>query len=489
MKDLKKTFAQNFAVSAVSSAAILAFMNVPFLEGTRNSLGASPALLWVLAATLIIAIQFFTFRRSLKLVASPLNRLMKEAEHGEQGFAFKTRAKTKEEDGIKHAIEAANLRARESGDQAEELEAELEKTSQTLADETTKSATLQSRYDEIESSTRDIRVENETLKAAKTALELTLENERKSKVGAEVEKRTEEIYTQMERAVSAAAIKSVWIPSLVHELKTPITLINQLSSKLSTSWQERSLKEVGQEIEAIVAQSETQLSLLNEILERQPPLEKPEPPALAVEPEDEAPQTEAPAVEPTFSSEQVPEPETIIEMTKDIELEEPEKEEEPLAIGLETEPKQPTETAPSPHSLETILGNLVEEFSRKIVDVHYSISLDRDLDIELEDPTMLRLLRTLAESASHCTLEGEVVFGVDLQPENLVFDVVCNGKLNQQIDPVLISRAERDANELGGQIEIESTTATELHLSFNYPLGTPETSKEPIDLEQVFDID
>lgn len=482
MKDLKKTFTQHFLVSSSTSVAVLAFMALPSLEETRHhtatTLGASPSLLWIPATLLVIGFQYLSFKRSLTLVAHPLHRLMREAEHGEQGFAFKTRAKTKEEDGIKHAIEAANLRTREANEQAEELEAALEKIQKALSDEEQKAAAYQAKFEELDNATKGIRFEAETLKAAKTALELTLENERKSKIGAEVEKRAEEIYLQMERAVSAAATKSIWIPSLVHELKTPITLINELSAKLSRSWQERSLKEVGEEIETILIQSKAQLSLLDEILERQPPQAKPEPPAL------DLPSTTIP--DPAGDQTSQPEPESILEITADVQLHELEPDSSPLPIGLSPQAKQNAEPGPSDYALESVLGALVDEFSKQHADVHYSIALDKDLEIELEDPAMLALLHTLAECASHCTQEGEVVFGVELQTEALAFDVVCNGHLSPHIDPILLARAERNAKQLGGQIEIESTTSTELHLSFNYPLGTPApaaANKQVIELE------
>lgn len=473
MKDLKKTFTHQFAVSAVGSAALLAFMTLPYLESARIQLaantGTSPALLWLFSTLLIVGLQFLGFRSAIKKVATPFNQLMREAEHGTQGFAFKTRSKSAEEDGIKHAIEAANLRAREANDHAEELEAELGKSQNALSAEQTKSNTLQERFDELDNATRNIRVENETLKASQTALELTLENERKSKVGAEVEKRAEEIYSQMERAVSAAAIKNIWIPSLVHELKTPISIIDQISGDLSNSWTKTSIHEVEKQIHSIKSQSQTQLKLLEQILERSVPENITEPPALILE-------TEKPSQASTPKPERQAEEQPLFAIEDELEEDEPAK--DPQPIGLE--PKTEERPAPSPHSLEAVLGNITREFSAKIADVHYSYAFDKDLEIELEDPDMLSLLHTLTESASCATLEGEIIIGVDLQPEDLIFDVVCNGELSPHIDPILLSRAEREAQGLGGKIEVESTTATELHLSFTYPLAAPKA--ETIDV-------
>lgn len=498
MKDLKTISKQQFLILSISTGVVVLFLSLSALDSTRAAISAQirlPAgLLWLPTLGLLLGLQYFLFRRSDSCVTKPFRRLSQFAERGEQGFAFKNKSSNKEEDTIKHAIESANLRAKEAREQADELE-ELLKQTQTELDNTKESkGKIEAELEKSTTKCRELILESETLKAAKTAIELTLENERKTKIGVEVEKRTAEIYTQMEQAVSAASMKHIWIPSLVQELKTPISIIRETSTRLSGSWSQASMSQVNDQIELIRKQSVEQLELLDEILSRKVE-ERPKPkptlsdsveadttgsqPVEAAEPAN-FPPPEIESARPKLSLDLEPE----IEEEAEIEIESDEPEPPALEIGDEPVSEAETETEDSPYALETLLKNLVEEFQPRCALTEISYTMDPDLEIEIEDGSLLELIHALADCATSVSRSGEIIIGVELRTKSIVFDIACVGVLAEQPNITSYARAEQHARNLGGQISVETVSHTELHLSFEYSLaGTDAAEPAAIDID------
>lgn len=490
MKDLKTIAKHQFFTLSISTGVIVIFLSLPALDSVRASLAAQlrlpTTLIWMPFLGLLVGLQYFLFRKCDSSITIPFRRLSQFAERGEQGFAFKNKSSSKEEDVIKHAIEAANLRAKEAQEQADELEDLLKQTQSELEKTRESKAKVEAELEKTDAIGRELRVENETLKASKTAIELTLENERKTKINIEVEKRTDEIYSQMEQAVSAAAMKHIWIPSLVQELKTPISIIRETSTRLSGSWSQASISQVNEQIELIREQSVAQLEILEDILSRK--VETKREAVASVEVEPEAPQpvdpsafppppqaTSKPKLSLNIEAEEKPTIEAEEETVFEIEPEEPEIEfevAEPEPIAKREAPKA------SPYALQQILKNLIEEFQPRCALTEISYSIDEDLEVEIEDDSLLELIHSLTECATSVARSGKVIIGVDLKTESIVFDIACIGVLAQQPNITSYAKAEQHARNLGGQISVETSSESELHLSFEYSLADSQASEQ-----------
>ncbi len=469
MKDLKSTLIRHSVMTSASTVVAVAFMALPALEPTRDTislqLGLSGQLgLWAPVAAVVACVHALVYYLSVKTIARPFQKLATNATHCEQGFAFKTKSNSSEEDAIKHAIETNNLKTREAQQLAEELEGELHDLKTQLESAQAKIQDLSTSKQEAERLTSKLRVDCESLKASKTALELTLDNERRSKIGAEIEKRSDEIYTQMERAVSAAALKSIWLPSFVQELKGPAAVIKEITSALNGNCHHTPLSQITEQIDLIHQQNENQIAILEDILAKQTTdfsQERPVPADLELQ--------EAP-------SDPVETPELTVNEGVEVEVIAPETEATTIAPQLER----------NPFALESILQNLVEEFSPLAPDSHITYSFDPDLGIEIEDESLLALLHSLVEAAVALVENGEITLGVDLTTSDLTFDVACDGELGLNLSPSL-DTAKQHAERLGGTIEIERCSSNELHFSFAYPLDPAEaeapTSADVIEIQ------
>ncbi len=478
MKDLKSTLSIHTAIATAATVSGLVFMALPALASTRESLTASLGLsgqlsLWVPVGSMIAVVHGLAYFLSVKKIARPFQKLATNATLSEQGFAFKTRSNTSEEDTIKHAVEATNLKAREAQQLAEELEGEVHDLKSQLESAQFKIQTITSENQEAVKAVSELRVECETLKASKTALELTLENERKTKIGAEVEKRTDEIYAQMERAVAAASLKSLWLPTFVQELKEPAALINEISGGLRDNCSNTPISTIAEQIQQIHRQAEKQLTTLQAILDRQPADMKIDAPRPSEEPQEVA----APTRSEVAVTEVIAEVETMEAEEETEESLEAGHREIGLAVQEKAEAVEKQEPAENPYAVETVLQRIIEEFSPSAMDAHMSYTVDTDLGIEIADENLTALMRSLTKAAVNSVEEGEITLGIELTTEHLIFDVACEGDLTFS-DPACVDKANRLADQLGGQIDIDRPGEKELHFSFAYPIGEDSEANE-----------
>ncbi len=467
MRSAKTILVRHATIGAIGLALAIGFMTLPFLAAYREQLatmvGLSTAIIWAPLGVCLLGLHWLLLKRSISDIAEPLDQLVKEAEREGQNFAFKIKSKCQEEDALKRCIEAANLKAKEADDRAEEYETELAWTAEQLEASKQKAAHAELKLAENEQRSKDLYVENDRLNSSKLALELTLENERKSKVGVEVEKRSEEIYNQMERAVTAAAYKAIWIPSLVHELKTPISHIEERSSRLKENWSQTSFASINDELAYICQQAQAQLKLLDDILARQPsPVqEAPAKPETPSQPKSDAPTKAKLAIaakpeEPTPAAPAAP----SFEIPADSDA-------------------APTEAAPKPaqrilHTaesssldLKTLLHDLANDFAKVSPDLNICLDIDPDIEVQIEDDTLFCLLQNMVGSAVEQLAEGDLTIGVDLHADHIDFDVACDGpqKANRALD---LTKAEILAEDLAGEIEVDAPSPSECHLSFRY---------------------
>ncbi len=251
----------------IAQLAAMLFLTTPYLEGSRafiaTSLGLDASGIWIPVSLILLIMTCTVLVRLIWLLANPISELAKRSERGQiGGYAFKKKSKSREEDALKHFIDSQSLKANEMEQQVEELEEEINRLNEEFDAFSGKDEEQEQTIMELRKQLRSANNELETLKEDNTSLESALAMERNSKVGMEVEKRTGEIYAQMEKAMNQRASNTSWMPSVLQELKTPITIIKKTSKRLLDSWGEVSFSRLKDDIQEIDTQSDLQISIL-----------------------------------------------------------------------------------------------------------------------------------------------------------------------------------------------------------------------------------
>ncbi len=499
-------------------------MTIPQLEAYRSSAAAqlriSPDLLWLPISGILLLSLLLALKRLVSVIANPINELARQAREGDSsGYAFQRKSKLKEEDDLKHFLESQNLRVSEIEQNLTETEAELGKTKNEL--ETSKSIGERHAQEisDLTQSQKELRVENLSLAASNEVLETSLETERKTKVGREVKMRAEEIYAQMERAVSNASARSIWIPNFISKLKSPTSVINNLSKRLESAWNETSLARLGEELAEIHRQSEIQLSLLEDItpddvLPTIEPIdteeEEDDKPAAPIEEtqtrdteivlaaehvsetqnqdepaEDEEPESQPEAIEPQIQPEPAETapalklhlPDPVVEQSETEKSPDPvEEEEEPAAIEAEAEiveseptpqPESPMPDATKLSALQTLVFELVNDYSKEVENVSVDADFKDDIDVEIDEELLESVLSNLLEIAIYQWKEGSVKLSVSQKDKQITFAVDSKGKplaygeLNE-------SQTNRIESALDRNIDVDMPSESELRMRYKY---------------------
>ncbi len=284
MKEIQNQIKRSFAVFATLFAIAIAFMATPYFEGQRaaaaSSLGLTPDALWIPLAAILIAALYLTYLWLNATIAKPIQSLARHVREGESSdYNLGLRSKSKEEHALKGYIQDHDQVVAEVREERDAFEKELKATRNERDAAQSLSDRQASEIAELDRILKKTRVEAQTSAAANEVLETALETERKTKVGREVKRRAEEIYSQVERAVSEASARSIWIPNLLSKIETPTTLINTLSKNLEANWSQLSITRIEEEIAEIRKQSDLQLVMLEtveaeDILPAQIPTEK-----------------------------------------------------------------------------------------------------------------------------------------------------------------------------------------------------------------------
>lgn len=263
----------SIACASLQIGAIV-FMTLPWFEAARASLaasfGISPNGLWAPIALLLVGAMAFASWRLGTLIANPLVSLIRQAESNRLGFAFQQKSKIMEDGRLRHFIESQSARLKELEDQMDGFENSATQSKEALDKATLEREEGQKELLETKAALSQARAELEKLEARNAALAEEIASERRSKVGREVQMRTEEIYAQMSKAVEASALKKIWLPSALQELRGPISIIQDIAKRLESKWQETSLGRLQEEIATIRQQSESQLELLDRIGRHEP---------------------------------------------------------------------------------------------------------------------------------------------------------------------------------------------------------------------------
>lgn len=528
MKEIQSQIKTFTIASAALVLIAVSLLSIPALESIREAfaakIGLSGSTLWIPIAG-ILAVFFFGIHKRLETtVANPIQALARHVREGESsGYNFRRKARNREEVALRGYIESHDLKISEVKEQRDELEKELK----IACDERDIALSINNRQTteiaDLNRALKKLRVEAQTLAAAKEVLEASLESERKTKVGREVKLRAEEIYSQVERAVSEASARSIWIPNLLSQIETPTLLINDLSKRLESSWNELSLAKLSEEISKIREQSDLQCSLLEGVdpdglIAVEPPRSKPvetveEAPSrfqsgelligddIAANPETRPVYPGSNSIDPSEEIEESPQPSPaepveavtnapslVLEptspeeaITTEIETADEERvpQEEPeasptaeldLTEAIVSEEPESIEAQPDPETLsalQTLVFELVNDYSQEVEKISVEADLSDDLDVEVDEELLESVLSNLLEIAIYQWREGSVKLRVSRQDNQITFAVDSKGKplAYGELDE---SQNNRIASALDRKIDVDMPSDSELRMRYRY---------------------
>jgi len=530
VKDIQAQIKSSLITCGTLVLVTIAFMAIPALESIRGTIaatiGLSAGTLWIPVAAIIVLAIFGTQKYLSASVAKPLGDLARHVREGESSnYKFTRRARNQEEISLKGYIESHDQKISEVKEERDELEKELK----IARDERDIALSINNRQTteiaELDRVQKKLRVESQTLAAAKQVLESALETERKTKVGREVKMRAEEIYSQVEKAVSEASARAIWIPNLLSQIETPTTLINDLSKRLESNWNELSLSRLSEEISKIREQSDLQRSLLEKVdpggllpvetEQRSRPVETPkEEPAvpqpgemligddIPFEANDSSGETEddehskeivnfiesiaeveKKEVEkkPSFSLKPVSPEENFDtkpdEDTEEVEILSTEIDTEKtaeLALDDESSEEEPVEAVSQAHAdpetlsaLQALVFELVNDYSQEVEKISVEADFSDDLDVEVDEELLESVLSNLLEIAIYQWKEGSVKLRVSRKDNQITFAVDSKGKPLSygELDD---SQTNRIASALDRKIDVDMPSEGELRMRYRY---------------------
>lgn len=526
MKEIQNQIKHSLATCGILLIAAAAFMTIPFFEGGRaavaNAIGLAPDLLWLPISGILALSLYLAYVWLNATIAKPLNALADHIREGESSaYNLRARSRSKEEIAIKGYIDAHDQKVADVRDERDRFEKELKKTRNDCEAAQSKNDRQAGEIAELDRIQKKLRVESQSLSAANEVLETALETERKTKVGREVKRRTEEIYSQVERAVSEASARAIWIPNLLNKIETPTTLINELTKRLQDNWSDLPLSRIESEIAEIKKQSDLQCVLLETvepegILPIEVPLESeleeaeefeeaPEASEYsetligenaegqeASEEDSDAVSETEPESEATPNAEEIPESDTEVfalaptSEEEAIESESDDAPEEPVVIDTESIDELPfdseSETAPKPEAIEAetqeidpdslsalqaLVFELVGDYANEVEKINVDAEFDEDIDIDVDEELLESVLSNLLEIAIYQWQEGNVKLRVYRKDEHITFAVDSSGKplAYGELDE---SQNNRIASALDRKIDVDMPSDTELRMRYRY---------------------
>jgi len=496
----------------------------PLIRETIAGLGGLAAeALWIPSIVLVVAVNYTILKIFKRTISEPLLHIAQEIELNKPGsYAFKSTSRNEEEKALKHFVESQSLRSTEMETQIDDLENERDHAKKDLEVALEKAARATQELEETLVAKAEIRETAERLKAKNTVFKQELDTERANKVGNEVQKRADEIYHQMERAVEAAAYKKIWLPSILEEVKTPAKLISDIATRIERSWDDTPLNKLKIEVEEINRHCDEQLRLLKAISNReaiaeaeieeralaQNPAPKNEPipvveetieaePEPAIQPEATREQIEkeppAANAEPSTEAEApddrvidfVPEPELTPDSSPGL-TEEPIIVEKPITTESPSEPIEFIPADPIPNSsvtnnaeeneldtaLEELVAEIVEEYKALAKAFNIELTQTGLLDADVDEEEVGSILSNLLEIAINQFDSGAIRLKAEQTTSFLELTVRCDGKPNPDAGND-VTQANRIASAMDQKvaIDMQKDDALYMHLKYSLEMG------------------
>ncbi len=263
MKTSKSILARHAFLIQSLQVLVVLLIALPPLAPYRQQLSELTHLpasaFWIPLLGILLLLNLALFRHIGSCLVEPTEELVNQTKLGTAGIAFKKKSKNFEEDHLKHFIESQALRSEDLETEVARMEGEVERIMELSKVSPEEFEALQRQLKStVEAKEKsDSQIIAEQSKVAQLEKDLLLLQRELKQANRELENARAEA-DQSLHASDHAPLSSI----LVERLKTPLSLINNLSWRLAKSWAETPPSQVREGLEEITRQSEEQLELL-----------------------------------------------------------------------------------------------------------------------------------------------------------------------------------------------------------------------------------
>ncbi len=255
-----------FAASILVALAAVAFLSLPAFEGARASLTVpfnlnDNHLTGFIGAVLVLIYAGIYFRLS-QIMVDPLETLVRQAETNRLKETYARESSIIEFVRLRFVLESQSQNIRDMESNLEDMEHKWEWAEDGLEKSKERHEAKDKEVAHLNLLLDDLRSALKKLEAKNAELADQLEEESKRSVEEEVDKRSEEIYDQMRKAVQDSAFKTLWLPRFIQELTAGAKGIQRIADQLKSTWTDASLSRMYEDITEISRQSAEQVALL-----------------------------------------------------------------------------------------------------------------------------------------------------------------------------------------------------------------------------------
>lgn len=263
VKPSKSILSRHAVYLLVIQVVIVVLIALPQLDPYKLQLAqatkAPVSFLWIPPLLLLIVANVLLFRRMRERLVTPNEELVNQTKLGTASIAFKKKSMNAEEDDLKHFIESQVFRSEELELEVSRLENELEHISKI-------SKITPEEHDALLTKLKKAKEEKQAMDEKLQSGEKKIQSFEKENLllRRELKQKDRELETLQEES-REQLLSNNQDPQntlLVGKLKTPLSLINNLSWRLAKSWAETSPAQIKEGLEEINRHSEEQLELL-----------------------------------------------------------------------------------------------------------------------------------------------------------------------------------------------------------------------------------
>lgn len=266
MIGFRSTLIRYFSVLAGIALVTVAFLSLPAFESARTSITAPFNLNGThlaLAVLVVVALLFAgIYLRLIRTVVEPVETLVRQAETNRLKETFAKESSVIEFVRLRFVLESQSQNIRDMEASLAEIESKWEWADERLEKAKEHNETKDKEIIQKNVLLDDLRNALKNLEAKNVELADQLEEEGKRNIEVEVDRRSDEIYEQMRKAVQESAFSSLWLPRFIQELTAGTKSIQRIADQLKSTWTDSSLSRMYEDITEISRQSAEQIALL-----------------------------------------------------------------------------------------------------------------------------------------------------------------------------------------------------------------------------------
>ena len=262
MKSSKSLFNQYTTLNILALSGVIVAIELPHLAEYRQFAEQTVRLpegtLWMPLLGLLVLWNVFVLARLKRNVSAPLDQLVKQTKMSTSSFAFQKKSMIEEEDFLKHFIEGQALKFDEMEQEVQRMQGEVRRIESISNIQPGEYEDLKASLEQKQSELKEVQEQLQTLSSDKSKLEGNL-------------KLTEKALTQSQKDFDAFKYETgqstgsgVASPSgdLIERVSTTLSLISNLSWRLSQAWADLPPAEIRDGLKEINQKSAKQLEEL-----------------------------------------------------------------------------------------------------------------------------------------------------------------------------------------------------------------------------------